>query len=363
MKLKYGIITHYDVLNHGAMLQLNAMVQVLNENGIEAQALQFEKNYDFMDREEVSKYKVGIGSVLTYLRFLKERGIANFIFLYKKTKLQNTFKRNHKLIGPFYTECNNLDGVIIGSDEVFALHTGPTPVFFGHALPSKKVFAYAGCFGPTKKADIDKKNCRAFVESGLKSMTGLAMRDQNSIQITEELTGIRPTLVCDPVILYGYEKEIENGVRPLKDKYMVIYAYDKRMNEENEVNAIKAYAKEKGLKIISPGFYHKWADKNVNPSYDDILSWFRFAECVVTDTFHGAVMSIITNRELAVKVRDNGNKLVNLLDEYGLKDRLIDSEWNLNSLFSKSVDWSYTNEQIYQRRSASLDYLKNMINL
>ena len=361
MSLKYGIITHYDVLNHGAMLQLNALVQTLRSCNVEAQALQFEKNYDFMDRKQKSKYKVGISSVWIYMKFLKERGVRNFLFLYKKTKLQNRFKKEQNLIGPFYSECGELDGVVIGSDEVFALHTGPTPVFWGHALPSKKVFSYAGCFGPTTIEDIDRKNCRAFVESGLKSMAGLAMRDQNSIKIAEKLTGKTPELVCDPVILYGYEREIAASVRPLKEKYIVVYAYDQRMNEPKEVESIKAFAKERNLKIVSPGFYHGWVDKNVNPAYDNTLSWFKYAEYVVTDTFHGAVMSLITNREMAVKVRDNGNKLVNLLNEYGLTDRLIDETWNLEIIFEKPIDWGYTNKQIEERRQNSLDYLKRMI--
>ena len=46
--MKYGIITHYDVHNHGALLQLNGLKQVLNSLGIEANALQFDKNYDFL---------------------------------------------------------------------------------------------------------------------------------------------------------------------------------------------------------------------------------------------------------------------------------------------------------------------------
>ena len=70
MSLKYGIITHYDVLNHGAMLQLNALVQILRSCNVEAQALQFEKNYDFMARKQKSKYKVGISSVWIYMKFL-----------------------------------------------------------------------------------------------------------------------------------------------------------------------------------------------------------------------------------------------------------------------------------------------------
>ena len=39
-----GIITHYDVHNHGALLQLNALCKVLKKMGYEATALRFEKN-------------------------------------------------------------------------------------------------------------------------------------------------------------------------------------------------------------------------------------------------------------------------------------------------------------------------------
>lgn len=49
--MKYGIITHYDVHNHGAVLQLNALIKVLKRDfGIDAKALQFDKNYDFTGR-------------------------------------------------------------------------------------------------------------------------------------------------------------------------------------------------------------------------------------------------------------------------------------------------------------------------
>ena len=43
--MKFGIITHYDVHNHGAILQLNALKEFLATRNIDAQALQFDKNY------------------------------------------------------------------------------------------------------------------------------------------------------------------------------------------------------------------------------------------------------------------------------------------------------------------------------
>lgn len=357
--MKYGIITHYDVHNHGALLQLNALKQVLNNLGIEAFALQFDKNYDFMGRQLKAKYDISLKSVGIYAKFLCERGLKSTFYNWRKRRLLNEFRRNQSLIGPYYTECGELDGVVVGSDEVFALHTGPTPAFFGHALPSEKVFAYGGCFGPTTIEDIDRLHCRAFVASGLKSMCGLGMRDQNSINIAAELTGGEPELVCDPVILYGYKEEISHLEVKMKDPYMVVYSYDNKFDEQSEV--ILEYARKKGLKVVSPGFIQKWADINVNVEPVELLSWFKGAECVVTNTFHGCVMSLITGREMAVKMRGNANKLFNLMCEYGIENRVFGEGKTLDDVFSHTVDWTEVEEQITRRREESLCYLKRMI--
>lgn len=357
--MKYGIITHYDVHNHGALLQLNALKQVLNNLGIEAFALQFDKNYDFMGRQLKAKYDISLKSVGIYAKFLCERGLKSTFYNWRKRRLLNEFRRSQSLIGPYYTECGELDGVVVGSDEVFALHTGPTPAFFGHALPTEKVFAYGGCFGPTTIEDIDRLHCRAFVASGLQSMCGLGMRDQNSISIAAELTGGKPELVCDPVILYGYKEEISQLEVKMKSPYMVVYSYDNKFDDQSDV--ILEYARKKGLKVVSPGFIQKWADINVNVDPIELLSWFKGAECVVTNTFHGCVMSLITGREMAVKMRGNANKLFNLMCEYGIENRVFGDGKTLDDVFSQTVDWAEVEEQITRRREDSLSYLKRMI--
>lgn len=357
--MTYGIITHYDVHNHGALLQLNGLIKAFKKLGIDASALQFDKNYDFMGREMKAKYEISIKSVGFYLSYLKEKGVKCFWFNFRKKHILDGFRNKENLIGKYYTDCSELDGVAVGSDEVFALHTGPTPVFFGHALPSKKIFAYGGCFGPTTIEDIDKWHCRAFVKSGLDSMCGLGMRDQNSISIAKELTGKEPELVCDPVILYGYEEEVENCSKPISEPYMIVYSYDNKFDESAEV--IKGYARKNGLKIVSPGFFQKWADLNVNADPIEVLRWFKYAECVVTNTFHGCVMSIITSREMAVKMRGNANKLFNLMEEYKIENRVFGDGKTLDDVFSQKVNWDIVNEQIIKRRAASMDYLQRII--
>ena len=97
--MKYGIITHYDVHNHGALLQLNGLKQVLKSQGIEAKALQFDKNYDFMGREWKAKYEIGIKSIGIYIKFLFERGLGCTWFNYVKKGTLDKFRKDADLIG------------------------------------------------------------------------------------------------------------------------------------------------------------------------------------------------------------------------------------------------------------------------
>lgn len=362
--MKYGIITHYDVHNHGASLQLNALVKVLKrDHNIYAHALRFETNYDFADKSIKNKHRISIKSVGYFLQYIKERGIGLFLFNIKKKTLFDRFNKQEKLIGPDCHSGGQYDGIIIGSDEVFSLFVGPTPELFGYNLPSKKVFAYAGCFGPTTVEDVKKVHCEDFVRNGLNSMVGLSMRDQNSIAIAKEYTGRDAELVVDPVILYGYKEELSRLTDPGLPKYLLVYAYESRLNDPKEYQAILDYAHNKGMIVVCPGFYHQWADKNINTDPEELLRYFKYAECVVTDTFHGCVLSLITGREMAVRLRDNTNKLLNLMKEYGIDDRGIDDQWDLNIIFNKRVDWNFVNDQIDKRRAASKDYLKRMIEL
>lgn len=359
--MKFGIITHYDVHNHGALLQLNALIQVLANKGIEAYALQFDKNYDFLGVKLKSKYNISIKSIPFYLKYLKEQGLKKTLFNIKKRKILEKFKREQLLIGGYYTDEKDLNAVIIGSDEVFALHTGPTPVFWGYALPSDNVFVYAGCFGPTTIKDITKKHCLSFVKGGLENMKALSVRDKNSYDIIKALTGKNAEMVCDPVLLYGYKKELKQQSKINLKPYLLIYAYDSNMNDATEIQAIRKYAKAHNLQIISAGFYHQWCDKNINVDPIRLLSYFRDAHSVITDTFHGSVMSILTNAEFAVKLRGNGNKLGNLLEEYGLTERIITPDKGLNQLFSAKINWNNVNAELSKRRKDSMDYLTKNI--
>ena len=90
--MKVGIITHYNVHNHGAQLQLYALSAQLKKMGMEAAALQFEKNYDFMPLGIEKKYSLSIKSIPLYIKYLFQKGLKRTLYNYKKKKVLDNFR-------------------------------------------------------------------------------------------------------------------------------------------------------------------------------------------------------------------------------------------------------------------------------
>ena len=356
--MKIGILTYYGVHNHGAVLQANALKMVLESKGHECGFLKFERSYSNISQKQASKYKIGINSIGFYLRYLMDKGPGNVLYNLKKKKTLARF-RSDKL--PIFGEYQDFNGdlVVIGSDEVFSLEIGINPFLYGNGLKSKHVFSYAGCFGPTTYHEVVRQSKTDIIARGLKKMEAVSVRDENSWRIVKKTANIDSTLVCDPVILYGYEKEMNQFIPSIKE-YILIYAYDKNMNDPSEYGYIKKYAEKHSFKVVSVGYYHKWC-KNINASPEELLGWIKHASMVVTDTFHGTVMSIICNTPVVVKLRGNQNKLEFLLSEYGLLNRAIEDFSALEKIVDVPEDFTYINQVISERRVASMEFIEDAL--
>ena len=357
--MEIGILTYYGVHNHGAVLQANGLKRILEKHGHSVRFLSFERNYGYIPAEETKKYKIGIGSIPYYFKYLIQKGAGSILYNYKKSRTLNAFRSASFDINTTYDAFDG-DATVIGSDEVFSLEIGYNPMMYGYGLKTKKILSYAGSFGPSTISEIIDKDKTKEIANGLRGFCAISVRDVNSQSIVRELCGIEAQLVCDPVILYGYEEEQKEFV-PTEKNYIVVYAYDNRMNDDDEVSRIREYAKKRNLKIFSVGYYHKWCDKCINASPVELLGWIRNAELVVTDTFHGSVMSIICNTPMAVKLRGNANKLAYLLSEYGLSDRIMDSFDSLEKVAGNTVNFENVNNLLIEKRAESLSFLKTAI--
>ena len=163
---------------------------------------------------------------------------------------------------------------------MFSIDAGINPFLFGHGVPSKRVFTYAGSFGPTTIELLEEKHCASLVRSGLDAMTDISVRDRNSQDIVFELCGKRCPIVCDPVLLYGFGMERKHATAKLRRKYLLIYSYDNNMNDVAEVSEIREIAKRNGWLVVSAGFYHSWCDENLSVSPLELVGYCWRSRCL-----------------------------------------------------------------------------------
>ncbi len=360
--MKLRIITHHDVHNHGALLQLRALSRILSRYDSTACALDFQKNFDFMPVYAGNKYNISIKSIPYYLGYMVKKGVRRTLFNVRKKSLLSRFKADCKLVGEYYSRAEDVDAVFVGSDEVFSIEHGLNPFFWGMGVPARHVFAYAGCFGPTTAEFIEEKHATEYIEAGIRRFDAISVRDQNSQRIIRQFSGKEVMQVCDPVILYGYAEEMKTFTRPMRDKYLFVYAYDENMNDPAEWKHIRAYAKQHHLKVITAGFYHAWCDKSINVDPIELLCWIRHAECVVTDTFHGTVMALVANVPFATKIRGNRNKLGFLLSEYEAEAREIQGFEDIATILDAPMDFAPINDIIRRKQEQGLAYIADCVN-
>lgn len=360
--MKIGILTHYDVNNQGAQLQLFALSTYLRLKGHEVSTLTYNKNFDFIP-EEGQKNVVKLSSVPYYLKnYLFDKGLGlTWYNTQKYSTLSKLRKKSFEFL-PYHSE--GLDAIVIGSDEVFSIDVGINPMMYGHNLRCENTIAYAPAFGRTSIDLLKEEGCYHIVQSGLSNMKHLSARDIHTQEMIKELTGKDAPIVCDPVFLMDFDKELA-PIKKINKPYMLVYAYDAHMKDESEYAAIKKYAKDHGLITVSAGTYHKWCDRNIVCNALEWVEYFKNAECVITDTFHGYVTALKTQRPTALFVRKaiNASKLQSLMKQTGTEDREFQefTEEALENVFAKQMDYKAISEAIDVMSQSGKDYLAKVL--
>ncbi|MEL0584275.1 MAG: polysaccharide pyruvyl transferase family protein [Candidatus Thiodiazotropha sp. (ex. Lucinoma kazani)] len=142
-----------------------------------------------------------------------------------------------------------------------------------------------------------------------------------------------------------------------------------RLDSEDKINSIKIYARSKGLKIISVGFYHEWCDYNLVLTPFELLSLFKNADSVVTDTFHGTIFSIISRKPFVSLLRyenkmgSNSNKLNFLLSQLGLETRIYNYTEDLDIQLNERIQYDKVDDCLEMLRETSMQYICDALSL
>lgn len=298
---------------------------------------------------------------------------------YRKIKYPSwysaSFKRNHlfhkklfpmlgveKIPNDYSNE--KFDICFIGSDEVFNCCQdspwGKTMHLFGESINTKKIATYAASFGSTTMQDLEEHQLVPKIEKLVNQYSAISVRDENSLSILSRITDKPIFRHLDPVFLSDYSGLIP---RKIEDKnYILVYGYDGRICEDEFINSVKKFAHERNLKTIALGMAQKWCDKTVVVNPFELLAYFKNADYIVTDTFHGSVFSIKYQKQFVTIIRDsNRQKLTALLDTFGLKERAAGSGESIKRILLEAYNKAYVSNIICSEKERSMDYLEKCL--
>lgn len=362
-----GIMSMQRICNYGSFLQAYGLKRIIEDLGCETEFVDYHPGRCLIKQQHAPEITM-IGKALDTFRLQapvrsKMRYISHKI---------NFGRRYYPMLN--MTEAMNYDTrkdvLVIGSDEVFNCvqsnkRVGFTKELFGKGSHASKVISYAASFGNTNMEKLKEHKIAERVKHYLLDLDAVSVRDENSRRIVEALTGRKPEVHLDPVLIYDFREEIPDIEHEVP--YMILYGYNGRFTE-NECEKIKEYARRQNLKIYCIGGVQHGCDKFLDLSPFEVLAYFKHAKCVVTDTFHGCIFSIISHCRFAAFLRQdeyggygNAEKLGDLLERTNLSQRLVRSTKELETTLNTPLDTKELDEWLEGEKRRTKNYLRQQL--
>lgn len=243
---------------------------------------------------------------------------------------------------------DTFDAFFSGSDQVWGLYGNRVlTAYFLPFVPSSKRNSFAASFGFSQ---IPNSNLESTYRNGLREMNCISVRELEGADIVKSVAGISPTTLLDPTLLLSSERWHQIASRPdmnLPSRYLLTYFLGE--SNEQQLKFVQKVADSSGAKIIR---LNDLSDENAyGIAPDNFVYLFEHATYVITDSFHGAVFSIIFKRDFFVTSRHGGvdmsSRLTTLLKRMALDDRLVSSIDGFDvSLIHAHIDYSTSSKVI-----------------
>ena len=345
------IVTVYNSENCGSHYQALALKTILERQG---------HTVSFLKREEKSSSHRMSRTLMVAAGTLRRGHIR---FAMDCLSIYHSFE---KKLNDFpiveFEEINKMDAIVIGSDTLWNLESpyfrGKKQIYTGLAFPGKPSIAYAVSIANTPPKDILED---PVMREGIAKLYDVSVRDEATRSVVQTIRKASPKIVVDPTLLIDADDYTQyEGDIPDRN-YILIYSFG--VLSEDEIKQILKFKEEQGLKIVSYGDFLPWADRNVPINPANFLSYFRYASCVITNTFHGTVFSIIYRKPF-YSFAFQSQKVRDLLNTYGLQDRLPQKNSNISELLSKTPNYDLTYQIIHKNRVSSMAYInKNLASI
>jgi polysaccharide pyruvyl transferase WcaK-like protein len=221
----------------------------------------------------------------------------------------------------------------------------------------EKRVAYAASFG-TSELEYESDLLRRCLDL-LRRFDAVSVREESGVRMCSEWFEREDAVhVLDPVMLLDAERyktlASDAAEHPAKDK-IATYILDKDTHKQSVVEFISSKAGKSVHDLsVSPYDRSMPLQSRVVPSVEQWLAGFADADFIVTDSFHGCVLSIMMHKRfVAVGNSSRGMaRMQSLVNMFGLDQRLvhgIDPEDD-GEFFLSEPDWAQVDVVLAQKR-------------
>ena len=278
----------------------------------------------------------------------------------------NRFRRTKKK----YTDDNfndvvrdeNIEGFVCGSDTIFCINEfkGFVEGYYANfdCMRGKSV-SYAASFGDPTFTEQDYQT----LNERLQNFKALGIREYNMLPYVKKHVTVKAERTIDPTLLAEASLYDSIIAEPqMKEKYILLYSrrYNKNMEQYAE-----RMAREKGLKLVEISIRSNNAEKGHIMRYDagveEFLSLVKYAECVITNSFHGVIFAVQLRTPFYCFSREQGDtKIGEVLDLFGLNNRIMITG---TESVPQEIDYDVVHQRIAEARKPAEDYLRYAIGL
>ena len=349
--MKIGILTLPLHSNYGGILQNYALQQALQSLGHEAITL----NLPFPPDKKSKSQK---SSEQEKLRLAKIQ-----IFM------EEYIKRTSCLQWPFSFEQIKglgLNGYIVGSDQVwrptFSKRKFLKAMFLDFLPDDCDVvrLVYGASFGSVRWSLGRKLVYKIVLARYARKFAHISVREEIGAEYCKCYLGQTETpVVLDPVMLLQAKDYSEKlHLTESSARNLMCYILDPTAAKTAFIELISSHL---GLKTaVSFGSYD--SIEGVMPSPVDWLNGFKNAEFVITDSFHGTVLSILFGKPFIVFANEARGleRFHTLLRPLNLESRLLTlhgENYELPQGFEYAIDYYHANDVLEELRKKSMDFL------
>ncbi len=368
--MKIGILTYQWSHNYGAALQCYALQQFLMTAGYAVEVIPIDKS---LDNPFLKQWigKTPISTLIKWKRRYTEHKFRQFRktrFCYGKTPPGSVSKIiNHKWC---------YDAVVVGSDQVWNVLFEKTPdeqrLFFLDFLPAATIrISYAASMGGTTLS----KNLYATLVSYLRRFKAISLREISGVDTVRKL-GLPAVWMPDPTLLltaseWSDRLPLNEVKKPKSPEPILVYQLEWPTSVNLDWVATTLAENSQTSEIVKP-YPHIHLFQRGNPMYTPIewMAAIRRTACLVTNSFHGVVFSILFHRPFIVvpitgEFQGMNERLYSLLDKLNLQGHILTSQdpQEVLRIARLTTDWKTVDRELNEWRHVAHDFLTQNLKL